>query len=118
MLRIIGSEDVTPTVNDANNFISEVERSASEILRKRRPILKYSEMGIPHGSVLRATQGDEEITVLDDRRVHFRNQTMSLTQATREYLELPYSVAPARYWLYQDRSLHDIYNETYPLDGG
>lgn len=118
LLNIMGSEDVTPSVNETNSSLSDVERSASDTLRKRRPNLNFLEMGIPLDSVLHAVDGVEEVTVIDERKVRFRDQTMSLTEATKQYRELSYAVAPAQYWLYQGRSLRDIYNETYPLDGG
>ena len=79
ILRIIGSEDVTPAVNETNNTISEIERATSEGLRKRRPNLNFSEMGITPGCVLNAIEGEETATVVSDRKVSFRDQTMSLT---------------------------------------
>lgn len=113
LLNVIGFEDVMPEVKEANKSIPEAELSASETLRKRRPNLNFLEMGIPVGSVLHASTGDGEIKVVGERKVSFQGQEMSITQATRRYLELPYNVAPAQYWLFQDRSLNDIYNETY-----
>ena len=116
ILRIIGSEDVTPTVNEANNSISEIERATSEGLRKRRPKLNFSEMGITPGCVLNAIKGEETATVVSDRQVSFRDQTMSLTKATRVCRDLSYNVNPCPYWLYSGRRLSDIYEETYLLD--
>ena len=116
ILRIIGSEDVTPAVNATNNTISEIERATSEGLRKRRPNLNFSEMGITSGCVLNAIEGEETATVVSDRKVSFRDQTMSLTRATRVCRDLSYDVNPCPYWLYSDRRLSDIYEETYLLD--
>ena len=116
ILRIIGSEDVTPAVNETNNTISEIERATSEGLRKRRPNLNFSEMGITSGCVLNAIKGEETATVVSDRQVSFRDQTMSLTKATRVCRDLSYNVNPCPYWLYSGRRLSDIYEETYLLD--
>ena len=116
ILRIIGSEDVTPAVNETNNTISEIERATSEGLRKRRPNLNFSEMGITSGCVLNAIEGEETATVVSDRKVSFRDQTMSLTRATRVCRDLSYDVNPCPYWLYSGRRLSDIYEETYLLD--
>ena len=116
ILRIIGSEDVTPAVNATNNTISEIERATSEGLRKRRPNLNFSEMGITPGCVLNAIEGEETATVVGDRTVSFRDQTMSLTNATRVCRDLSYTVNPCPYWLYSGRRLSDIYEETYLLD--
>ena len=116
VLNVIAGEDVTPAVNEANNAIAEVERSSSERLRTRRPNLNFQEMRIPSGAVLDPTSGEETAVVVDDRKVHFRDKEMSLSEATRLRENLSYQVAPARYWLYEGRNLSDIYNETYPQD--
>ncbi len=115
-LGLANGEDVTPTVNQDNNKISEAERSSSERLRSRRPNLNFLEMGIEPGTELEPTSGDEIAVVVDERRVRFRNRTMYLTEATRERENLSYSVAPTGYWRYKGRSLSEIYRETYPLD--
>ena len=116
ILRIIGSEDVTPAVNEINNTISEMERATSEELRRRRPNLNFSEMGIAPGCVFDSVNGEETATVVDDRKVSFRNQAMLLTGATRVCRDLSYNVNPCPYWLYSGRRLSDIYEEAYNLD--
>ncbi|MYG27883.1 MAG: GIY-YIG nuclease family protein [Boseongicola sp. SB0677_bin_26] len=113
LLDVIGFEDVTPEVKEDNKSIPEAELSASEKLRKRRPNLNFADMGIPVGSVLHAATGDGEIEVVGERKVSFQGQEMSITQATKLYLQRPYPVAPAPYWIYEGRSLSDIYVETY-----
>ena len=113
LLNFIGFEDVTPEVKEANQSIPEAERSASESLRKRRPNLNFVEMGIPVGSMLHAVSGDNRVEVVSEKKVSFQGQEMSITQATKLHLERPYAVAPTPYWLYEGRSLSDIYNEIY-----
>ena len=113
LLNVIGGQDVTPEVTETNETISAVELSASESLRKRRPNLNFVEMNIPMGAVLYATQDDGEVTVKTAKKVIFQDQEMSLTEATRRYLQKDYDVAPGPYWLYQGRRLSEIYNETY-----
>ena len=115
-LSIVADEDVTPAINQANNEISEIERSSSERLRTRRPNLNFREMGISPGDVLQPTSGEETATVVDDRKVRFRDREMSLTEATRLREKIESQVAPTPYWLHKGRLLRDIYNETYPLD--
>ena len=105
-----------PLSTKQTNTISEIERATSEGLRKRRPNLNFSEMGITPGCVLNAIEGEETATVVSDRKVSFRDQTMSLTHATRVCRDLSYTVNPCPYWLYSGRRLSDIYEETYLLD--
>ena len=116
LLRVVGKEDVTPSVNEANNAISKEELSTSETLRKRRPNLNFREMGIPPGAILQSIGGEETANVVDDRRVLFRDQEMYLTQATRECFGAAYNLNPAPRWSYEGRSISEIYNETYTLE--
>lgn len=116
MLKLLGTKDVTPQVNEENSEISDAERNASKALRKRRPNLNFSEMGIPPDSVLHSVENDDTATVVSDRKVLYKEGQMSLTEATKQSLELEYAVAPAKYRLYQGRNLSEIYNETYPMD--
>ena len=115
-LSIAGGEDVTPRVNEENNAIPENERDAAERLRGRRPNYNFREMGIPKGATLQPTTGDETAIVEDDRRVWFRGEVRSLTEATRLRDDLAYQVAPLPNWLFEGRNLREIYNETYPQD--
>ena len=71
LLSILPGEDVTPAVNEANNAISEVERSSSQRLRQKRPPLNFREMEIPIGSTLDPTKGEETATVIVDRKVRW-----------------------------------------------
>ena len=116
VLQLLGTENVTPQVNEESNGISDAERNASKALRKRRPNLNFSEMGVPSGSLLHSVENDDTATVVSDKKVEYREQVMSLTEATKQSLELDYAIAPAKYWLYQGRNLREIYNETYPMD--
>ena len=62
VLKLLGTKDVTPQVNEENDDISDAERNASKALRKRRPNLNFSEMGIPFESVLHSVQNDDTVT--------------------------------------------------------
>jgi hypothetical protein len=72
-------------------------------------------MGIPIGSELKFTESEASAFVTTPKKVNLNGDEMSLTAATRSLLGLDYSVAPGPYWTFNDRSLRDIYNETYPL---
>lgn len=115
-LSIAGGEDVTPRVNEENNAIPKNERDSAERLRRRRPNYNFREMGIPNGATLQPTTGDESAIVEGDRRVRFRGEVRSLTEATRLRDDLAYHVAPLPNWLYEGRNLREIYNDTYPQD--
>jgi hypothetical protein len=74
-------------------------------------------MGIPIGAKLNFTYGDinAEVYVSSDRKVKTADgeEEKSLTQVTREILDLDYNMQPTRYWSYEGKSLNAYYNETY-----
>lgn len=116
LLMSLGSEDVTPTVNEENSSIPEIERKASEKLRSRRPSLNFIEMGVNVGSTLHSVSGNETAKVVSERKVNFREQEMSLSEATKIVREISYHVSPCPHWKFEGRSLSEIYNETYLYD--
>lgn len=79
----------------------------------RRPILRFSEMGIPPGSELRCTRNDVSVTVFDDRRVLFKGEPMYLSPATKRALDKDSIRGPTEYWSFEGTPLWKIYNETY-----
>ena len=54
--------------------------------------------------------------IIDERKVKFRGQIMSLTAATRKVLKAEGQVRPTPFWMFGNRNLLDIYDETYPPD--
>ncbi len=117
VLKVLSSKDVTPLVNtDLNRNVTDAER-ASTVKGNRRPPLNYEEMGIPVGSTLVYTE-DETITVeiASSKKVKYNDEVVSLTKATQEILKLDYAVQPTRHWLFQGKSLKEMYEETYTLE--
>jgi hypothetical protein len=70
-------------------------------------------MGIPSGAVLDCLSSTATVTVVGPKKVKLGDTEMSLTAATRQVLQLDYSVQPSPHWAYQGTSLHDLYEETY-----
>lgn len=114
ILKLLNVEDVTDEVKSDTEGISTQDQEAASRLRSRRPSLNFEEMGIPIGSQLDAVATDDFAIVVSPKRVSFRSsESTSLTAATRELLNLEYSVAPTRHWTFNGRDLNAIYNETY-----
>ena len=88
---------------------------------KRRPPLNFAEMGVPIGAKLVFTYGETsaEVFVSSDRKVKTADsdEEKSLTQVTREILDIDYNIQPTRYWSYEGKSLNAFYNETYTFVG-
>ena len=118
ILRLFSKKDVTPAVKaEIDKSVSAAEKEASEHYKKRRPPLNFIEMGIPIGAMLVFSYGDisAEVYVSSERKVKTADsdEEKSLTQLTKEILELDYNIQPTRYWSYEGKSLNAYYNETY-----
>ena len=114
IIRTWSDEDVTPQVNkETENLPPEDRAAATEYKSKRRPNLNFEEMGIPIGSKLTSTITEEEATVISPRKVVFREEEMSLTEATEKVRTGRARSAPTPHWNFDGRLLQDIYNETY-----
>lgn len=113
ILRLLNTEDATREVSGQVSSIDPESVQAAAVLKSRRPVMNFLEMGIPIGSVLRSVESDAEAQVSTPRMVIYKGEEMSLTAATRSLLGLDYSVQPSPYWVFNGKSLRDIYEETY-----
>ena len=114
IMRTWSDEDVTPQVNkETENLPPEDRAAATEYKSKRRPNLNFEEMGIPIGSKLTSTVTEEEATVVSPKKVSFREEEMSLTEATEKVRTGRARSNPTPHWKFNGRLLQDIYNETY-----
>ena len=114
VLKLLSQEDVTEAVQSESSDVAEEDLKAAESLRRRRPSLDFHVMDIPNGSILESTRTDDTATVVNNKRVSFRDQeSVSLTAATREMLNQDRDVRPVRFWTFNGKSLRDIYYETY-----
>lgn len=114
LLEIICDENVTPQVTLELEKVDSVSRKAGATLKKkRRPRFNFKEMGVPVGAILRSNYNDETCRVLDERKIVFRNEEMSLTRATKIKLENSYNVSPNPYWVFDGKKLSEIYDEVY-----
>ena len=114
ILRQFSGQDVTPNVNEeSDDNLDTIDRETVKQFKAKRPPLNFVEMGIPIGSTLKSLRTDEEITVVEAKKVLCREEKMSLTKATKTILELDYSPAPCPQWLFDGRNLNEIFRETY-----
>jgi hypothetical protein len=116
ILKLLHVEDATNEISAMSSTIPAEEVQAANQYKARRPNLNFSEMGIPVGALLTFSESDATVTIASDRKVFLNGEQLSLTAATRQLLQLDYSVQPGPYWTYEGKSLRDIYNETYVQD--
>ena len=55
-------------------------------------------------------------TVYSDRTVLYEGEEVSLSPLTSKLKGFSYYISPTTHWLYKDRLLSEIYDETYPMD--
>jgi hypothetical protein len=77
--------------------------------------MNFEEMGIPVGSTLHYTQGDQTVIVAGAKKVLLGEEEFSLTAATRMISQVEYDQPPALYWTFKGRLLREIYEERYEL---
>lgn len=117
ILKLLSNKDVTPLVNeDLNVNVSDAERESAK-KAKRRPSINFVDMGIPLGTqMLFSGEEDEMVTIVDEKKVEFRGDIVSLTKATQQILGLDYAVQPTKYWTVEGKNLRQIWEETYITD--
>ena len=113
ILKLLHTEDATVEISAQPTSVDEQSVAAGEQLQKRRPNLNFVEMGIPVGSVLHSTHNDTTVEVTAPKKVRLGDEEMSLTAATRQVLQLDYSVQPGAHWTYNGKSITEFYEETY-----
>lgn len=83
---------------------------------RKRPALDYFELGIKENDHLYWKDDPTKVaTVCGNKKVVFEGHIMSLSKATQTILGKPYSIQPSPYWMYDGKTLIDIYNEKYPV---
>ncbi len=115
LLELLVSEVVTTQVSEEAERVDPQSKEASDKLNnQRRPNFNFTEMGVPKGAELVFAKGGEHrCRVVDDRQVEYEGEVCSLSKLTRRLLGRSRHVPPIPNWLYDGRSLSDIYNETY-----
>ena len=113
VLRLLKVDDIT--MQFERQIESETDaadkQSAVNLKESRRPRMNFVEIGIPIGAMLQFKGGGVEVKVVGEKKVEFNGQESSLTSVTRKVLGLPedYPLQPSPHWLYQGKSVKEIY---------
>ena len=117
VLELVAVNDLTPQVEALlNEDVSYEEKASVKRMKLKRPPMNFFEMGIEAGSELLFKDGKTIAIVEEPKKVRFNDETLSLTALTMELLNIEYSVQPSPYWTYGEKTLHQIYDETYTVD--
>lgn len=117
ILELFHHDDVTEAVaEEIQNDLTPEDKEASAKAKTCRPALNFYEMGMQKGDTLVWKEDPSiSVTIYTDRSVLFNGQEMAISAVSKELKNSKWYVAPGRYWLYNDRILGDIYDETYPV---
>lgn len=113
VLKLMVSEDVTPELKQELDKVDTISKEAGKKYSNRRPNQNFVEMGIPIGAALMTADANHICTVVDEKKVEFDGEIMSLTKLTRIIKNLEYNIQPAPHWYYNGRSIKEIYDEIY-----
>lgn len=108
-LSIADGEDI---VLDDTNLATEQEKNALAEIRSRRPVFKFSFVKIPPRSVLTFSLDPSIICIVhDDRKVEFKGEVVSLSDAAMQVLksmDLNWkAVSGPGIWMFEGESLHE-----------
>jgi hypothetical protein len=105
--------------NITNAFSTEIAKSSTkedkealETYKSKRPALNFEKLGIPSGSQISFILNPTIVaTVVNSKKVAYGSEEFFLTPLTTKLLERETAVQPSPYWMYNNRSLKDMYDE-------
>ena len=120
ILELFHHEDVTEdvTVEIENDLTDEDKAASKNAYKEKRPPLNFYEMGLQRGDIL-VWKDDPAITVTIDseRRILYKGEETSLSALSAKLKGYKVKhIQPTPHWLFNDRLLGDIYDETYPFE--
>ena len=109
------SSDKEQGKTDALQLLEGLEGDEDIKDASRRPTFNFFHMGIPKGAILTYV-GDpsKTVEVIDERRVSFEGEEVSMTDITQRLRGTSYYVGPMPHWTYKGEKMSSYYNKTYP----
>jgi len=119
ILELFHHTDVTEDVSEEiQNDLTDEDKAASVKAQQKRPALNFYEMGMQKGDKL-VWKDDPTVfvTIVSDRKVDYQGEEMSISaiSAKLKGYKVKY-IQPTPHWLFNDRLLSEIYDETYPFE--
>lgn len=111
LLGLLAVEDVTPAVQAIAESVDPDSKISSERFKRRKPSMRFSDVGITPGSTLNYIDGDETCVVVSDRQVEYEGERYSLSGLAQTLMQYPRSVRGSAYFTYKGQKLSDIYDE-------
>jgi hypothetical protein len=109
------TEDVSEEIQ---NDLTEEDKAASSKAQAKRPPLNFYEMGLQRGDVI-IWKDDPSIsvTIISERKVSCKGEEVSISALSAQLKGYKVKhISPGAHWLFNDKLLGDIYDETYPFE--
>lgn len=119
ILELFHHTDVTEDVSEEiQNDLTQDDKEASEKTKSKRPPLNYYEMGIQKGDILKWKDDPSiTVTVISERKVSYNGEEVSISALSAQLKGYKVKhIQPTPHWVYNERLLSDIYDETYPFE--
>jgi len=119
ILELFHHEDVTEEVTDEiANDLTDDDKAASAKALSKRPPLNFFEMGMQKGDRLVWKEDPSiSVTIISERKVLYEGEETSISSLSAQLKNSKCKhIAPGAWWLYNDRLLNDIYDDTYPFE--
>lgn len=119
ILELFHHEDITETVSDEiENDLTTEDKAATIKAHTHRPAMNFYEMGLQRGDILVWKDNPTiSATISSDRKVSYEGEEVSISalSAKLKGYSIKY-ISPGAHWLFKDKLLGDIYDETYPFE--
>ncbi|MBQ4215914.1 MAG: GIY-YIG nuclease family protein, partial [Bacteroidales bacterium] len=119
ILELFHHTDVTEEVTDEiQNDLTDDDKVASIKAQQKRPALNFYEMGLHKGDILKwKDEPTITVTISSERKVNYENEEVSISALSAKLKGYNVKhIAPGSHWIFKDKLLSDIYDETYPFE--
>lgn len=119
ILELFHHEDMTQEVaGEIANDLTPEDVAAKTRAQVHKPPLNFLEMGMQIGDILQWKDDPTiYVTITSGRTIKYNEEEVSISALSAQLKG--YStrhIAPGPHWLYKDRVLSEIYDETYPME--
>ena len=119
ILELFHHTDVTVDVSEEiENDLTDDDKAAAVKAQAKRPPLNFYEMGLQKGDVL-LWKDDPSISVsiISERKVLYEGEETSISALSAKLKGYNVRhISPGAHWLFNEKLLGDIYDETYPFE--
>ena len=98
--------------------MTDDDKVASIKAQQKRPALNFYEMGLHKGDILKwKDEPTITVTISSERKVNYENEEVSISSLSAKLKGYNVKhIAPGSHWIFKDKLLSDIYDETYPFE--